>query len=202
MEQLRQRPEGIACPVDAGERKYARPTATGVRGFATPTRRVELYSENLLRHRQPPLATFVEPADTPRDMNATRQDRFPYVLSSAKNGFYCHSQHRSLTSLRKRAPDPIAELSPVLANAKGILDGDWIRIRTRVGQARFVARITPQLADGVVVAEFGWWQGCPELDRDGLSTEGVANSNFNSLISADHHDPVSGSSPLLSLIHI
>lgn len=198
--QLRRRPEGIACPVDAGERKYACPTATGVRGFATPTRRVELYSENLLRHRQPPLAAFVEPADTPCDPNATRQGRFPYVLSSAKNGFYCHSQHRSLTSLRKRAPDPIAELSPVLAKEKGILDGDWIRIRTRVGQARFVARITPQLADGVVVAEFGWWQGCPELDRDGLSIAGLANSNFNSLISADHHDPVSGSSPLRSFL--
>ena len=149
---------------------------------------------------QPPLATFVEPADTPRDAKATRQGRFPYVLSSAKNGFYCHSQHRSLASLRKRAPDPVAELSPALAAAKGIVDGDWMRVRTRVGEARFVARVTPQLADDVIVAEFGWWQSCPEFDRDGLPIEGALGSNFNALISADSCDPVSGSVPHRSFL--
>jgi anaerobic selenocysteine-containing dehydrogenase/ferredoxin-NADP reductase len=198
--QLRARPEGIACAIDAGEQKYARATPTGVQGFNTPTRRVELYSETLLRHGQPPVATFIEPADTPRDAQATRQGRFPYVLSSAKNGFYCHSQHRSLPSLRKRAPDPVAELSPALASAKGIADGDWMRIRTRVGQARFVARVTPQMADDVIVAEFGWWQGCTELDRDGMPTEGPLGSNFNALISADSCDPVSGSVPHRSFL--
>ena len=200
VDQLRARPEGIACRIDASEQKFARATPTGVRGFDTPTRRVELYSETLLRHGQPPVATFVEPADTPRDANATRQGRFPYVLSSAKNGFYCHSQHRSLPSLRKRAPDPVAELSPALAAAKGIVEGDWVRIRTRVGEARFVARVTPRLADDVIVAEFGWWQGCPELDRDSLPIEGALGSNFNALISADSCDPVSGSVPHRSFL--
>lgn len=200
VEQLRQQPQGIACPIDASEKKYTRASTKGVRGFDTPTRRVELYSEKLLRHSQPPLATFIEPADTPHNPGATRQGRFPYVLSSAKNGFYCHSQHRSLVSLRKRAPDPLAELSPVLANAKGILDGDWIRISTRLGKARFVARITPQLAENLIVAEFGWWQSCPELDRPDLPIEGAQASNFNNLISADRHDPVSGSVPMRSFL--
>jgi len=200
VEHLRERPEGMACTIDAGEQKYARATASGVRGFDTPTRRVELYSETLMRHGQPPLATFVEPADTPRDAKATQQGRFPYVLSSAKNGFYCHSQHRSLPLLRKRAPEPMAELSPALAQAKGIVDGDWLRIRTRTGEARFVARITPRMADEVIVAEFGWWQSCTELDREGLPVEGALSSNFNVLISADNCDPVSGSVPHRSFL--
>ncbi|MDQ0074525.1 anaerobic selenocysteine-containing dehydrogenase/ferredoxin-NADP reductase [Variovorax boronicumulans] len=197
---LRERPKGIACAIDASERKFAQATASGVRGFDTPTRRVELYSETLLRHGQPPVASFVEPADTPREANATHQGRFPYVLSSAKNGFYCHSQHRSVPSLRKRAPEPVAELGTALAAAKGIADGDWIRINTRVGHARFVARITPQLADDLIVAEFGWWQGCSELDRPELPTEGALSSNFNALISADQCDPVSGSVPHRSFL--
>jgi anaerobic selenocysteine-containing dehydrogenase len=198
--QLRDRPEGIACTIDASEQKYARATPTGVRGFDTPTRRVELYCETLLRYGQPPVATFVEPADTPRDAKTTRQGRFPYVLSSAKNGLYCHSQHRSLPLLRKRAPDPVAELSPALAQAKGIVEGDWLRIRTRVGEARFIARVTPQLADDVIVAEFGWWQSCTELDRNGLPIDGVLSSNFNALISADSCDPISGSVPHRSFL--
>ncbi|WP_419203874.1 molybdopterin-dependent oxidoreductase [Bordetella trematum] len=197
---LRQHPEGLACPVDAAEWKFARADDGGVHGFDTPTRRVEIYSERLLQHGQPALPTFVEPADSPRDPRATRQGRFPYVLSSAKNGFYCHSQHRSLVSLRKRAPDPVVELSPALANAKGILEGDWVRLRTRVGAARFVARLTPQLADDVLVAEFGWWQGCSELDREALPLQGAGGSNFNALISADRCDPVSGSVPHRSFL--
>ena len=198
--QLRERPEGIGVAIDASEEKYARTTPSGVRGFDTPTRRVELYSETLLCHGQPPVATFVEPADSPRDASSTRNGRYPYVLSSAKNGFYCHSQHRSLPSLRKRAPDPVVELSPSLASAKDIVDGDWIRIHTRMGQARFVARITPRLADDLVVAEFGWWQSCVELDKTGLPIDGAFNSNFNALISADQCDPVSGSVPHRSFL--
>jgi anaerobic selenocysteine-containing dehydrogenase/ferredoxin-NADP reductase len=198
--QLRARPAGIPCAIDAGEKKYAAETPTGVKGYETPTRRVELYSEVLLRHGHPAVAAFVEPADTPLDGRKTRQGRYPYVLSSAKNGFYCHSQHRSLPSLRKRAPDPVAELSPALAAAKQIIDGDWVRISTRIGQARFVARITPMLANEVIVAEFGWWQDCPELDREGLRPEGTTSSNFNALISADACDPVSGSVPHRSFL--
>ena len=191
--QLRAQPAGVTCPIDAAECKYARTTAEGVQGFATQTGRVELYSELLLRHGQPPLPTYIEPADSPLDPQRTQQGRYPLVLTSAKNGYYCHSQHRSLASLRKRAPYPTAEISATLAADKHIAEGDWVRISTRAGQARFVARITQGLAHGVVVAEFGWWQACPELGLDSFASDGALNSNFNQLISSDAHDPISGS---------
>lgn len=199
--QLRSQPAGVDCAIDAREQKYALEDGQGrLRGFDTETRRVELYSERLWRHGQPPVARFVEPSDSPRDAASTRQGRYPLVLSSAKNGYYCHSQHRSLVSLRKRAPDPIVELSPALAASRQIIEGDGVRITTRVGDARFVARLTPGLADDVVMAEFGWWQACPELDREGLATEGRSGSNFNALISADASDPISGSVPHRSFL--
>ena len=193
VEQLRHRPEGVACAIDAAEVKYARGTTDGVAGFATETRRVELYSELLLRHGQPPLPAFVEPADSPRDQESTPQGRYPYVLTSAKSGYYCHSQHRSLASLRKRAAVPTAEISSSLASEKQIAEGDWIRISTRAGHARFVARILPGLAHDVVVGQFGWWWACPELGREGYGVDGEFSSNFNLLISSDAHDPISGS---------
>ncbi|WPB55199.1 molybdopterin-dependent oxidoreductase [Xylophilus sp. GOD-11R] len=177
--ELRAAPAGLRFPVDSSERKFE---ATG---FATQTRRVELYSELLLRHGQPAVATHVPPAEVSRPGN----EAYPLVLSCAKNGYYCHSQHRSLVSLRKRAPEPVAELSPALAARRGIREGDWMRVATRVGAARFVARLTPGLADDVVVAEFGWWQSCPELDRAGESLA----SSFNEMIDAEVCDPVSGS---------
>ena len=197
VEQLRRQPEGVTCSTDAAEAKYARADAAGadgaVQGFNTETRRVELYSELLHRHGQPPLPTYVEPADNPRDPLRTQGGLYPYVLSSAKSGYYCHSQHRGLASLRKRATVPSAEISPTLAARKHIVEGDWVRIRTRAGQARFVARLLPGLAHDVVVGEFGWWQACPELGREGFAASGELSSNFNQLIASDAHDPISGS---------
>lgn len=193
---LRHRPEGIQVPVDAAERKYALPDAKAgraVRGFETASRRVELYSQTLLMHGQPAMATHVPSAETDRSGK-----RFPLLLTSAKNGYYCHSQHRSLVSLRKRSPDPVAEIGPGLAEVKQVRDGDWIVVRTRVGAARFVARVTEGLADDVVVAEFGWWQSCPEIDRPGMPVGGRWSSNFNGLVSAQDHDPVSGSTAMRS----
>jgi anaerobic selenocysteine-containing dehydrogenase len=68
-------------------------------------------------------------------------------------------------SLRKRAPEPVTEISPKSAESRSIRDGDPVIVRTRVGTARFTARVTPMLRDDVVVAEYGWWQACPELGR-------------------------------------
>lgn len=197
---LREATKGVKCEVDARERKYALPhhdAPDRIRGFDTETRRVEIYSERLLRYGQPAIAQFSQPV-TEAAAEKRGPRKYPLLLSSAKNGYYCHSQHRSLVSLRKRAPDPIAEIGPGLAASRGIHEGDWIRISTYVGEARFVARITKELADDVVVAEFGWWQACPELDRPATGINGIATSNFNSLISAEVRDPVSGAIPMRS----
>lgn len=198
VEALRANPRGVKCEIDSRERKYQLPhhdNSGRVRGFDTQTRRIELYSELLHRNGQPAVPTFVPPAEDEITRRKGLSRRFPLVLSTAKNGYYCHSQHRGLASLRKRAPEPIAEIGQGLARERDIHDGDWIRISTRNGGARFVARIVPCLADVVVVAEFGWWQACPELDRDALAIQGAESSNANSLISADAIDPVSGSIP-------
>lgn len=193
--QLRLAPGGLRLPIDARERKYATgraECADAVRGFDTPTGRVEIYSETLHRHGQPAVASYL-PAAEQRRQDGQGGSLFPLLLSSAKNGYYCHSQHRSLVSLRKRAPEPVAEISPGLAALRGVKEGDWIRVSTRIGQARFQAHVTPGMADDLVVAEFGWWQACPEFDRDALPVGGAASSNYNNLISAQDCDPVSGS---------
>ncbi len=194
VETLRKRPEGIRRPVAQSYRKYADRLNGEWRGFATETRRVELYSEKLTRHGYAPVPVFVEPADSP-----VSQKRFPYVLSSAKSGYYCHSQHRSLASLRKRSPVPVVEIHPGLAASRNIRDGDWCVVSTRAGSARFEARLNDALDERVLVAEYGWWQACEDLGQPGYPVSGSKTSNFNALISADQLDTLSGSSPFRSV---
>lgn len=190
VDKLRLNPEGVRYPQQQGHAKYAEHIATGVRGFATETRRAEIYSEKLLRHGYPPLPQFSEPTDGPNS-----DPQFPLILSSTKNRNFCQSQHRSVPSLRKRSPVPLVLIHPSLAQQKGVREGDWVELTTRIGAARFVAHFDESLHERVVLAEHGWWEACPEVAQPGYPVLGPGSSNFNALISWDHTDPISGSVP-------
>lgn len=189
--QLRAKPDGVRHPIAQSHRKYADAGANGLRGFATESKRVEIYSEKLLRHGYPPLPHYVDPLAAQPAGSQT----YPYVLTSAKSGYFCHSQHRGIASLRRRAPEPLAAISLQLATRRGIASGDMVEIKTRAGTARFQVRIDEFLDDAVVVADYGWWQPCSEVGRPGYDPLDPAGSNFNALIDAAVIDPVSGSVP-------
>src|SRR3546814_18706985 len=53
--QLRAAPEGLTLPVENPIRSYARERAGKVRGFSTPTGRIEFYSAALQRLGKPPV---------------------------------------------------------------------------------------------------------------------------------------------------
>ena len=168
LEQLRASPGGLQLPVRTRYRKYAEPDATGTpRGFATPSRRVELYSQTFLEHGYAPLPDFTEPEIGP----VVRPDlaaRYPLVLTNAKPVVFCQSQHRALPSLRRRSLYPEVELHPSAARARGIASGDWVSIETPEGQVRARARLNEALDPRVVVGEHGWWQPCAAIGAAGL----------------------------------
>src|ERR1700721_1747499 len=98
---LRAHPEGVKCEIDAREQKHRLPPhdgAGGIRGFDTESRRVEFYSELLHRHNQPAIPTYAPPAENLRQQRDGTAERYPLILAPAKNGPYCHSQHRELAS--------------------------------------------------------------------------------------------------------
>ncbi|GAA4551738.1 molybdopterin-dependent oxidoreductase [Amycolatopsis samaneae] len=188
---LREKPGGIRLPLETRHRKYAEVTQDGtVTGFATPTRRVELYSQRLADHGYLPV-----PDHTPRH---DQDPRFPLLLTCAKNGYFCHSQHRGITSLRKRFPEPTVDLAADLAVDRGIEDGQQVTISTRNGSARMRARIDPALDPRVVVAEYGWWQSAPDLGLPGSDPQKTGGANYNLLVDDTDHDPLSGAVPLRS----
>ncbi|PVZ19720.1 MULTISPECIES: molybdopterin-dependent oxidoreductase [unclassified Pseudomonas] len=186
--QLRARPEGIAVPTQNQEQGFSSKPRT--QGFKTPTGLVELYSERLLAHGYPPVPQAPAGSD-----EVAMDPRYPLILSSAKNGYFCHSQHRSLGSLRKKALQPVLEISAHLAQARGIDDGDPVLLSTPTAQARFIARIAPHLHPAVVVGEYGWWQRCEPMGQAELPIAS-GGSNLNALFDGVRQDPVSGSSPL------
>jgi anaerobic selenocysteine-containing dehydrogenase len=186
---LRRSPEGLevdsSVPLDA----HALSTSdAAARGFPTPTRRIEIYSERLLEHGYAPVPAFVG-EDVPAGTS-----RFPLRLGAAKSVAFCHSQHRNIASLRRLAPDPSLEMGPEDAAARGIGEGDWVRIRTAQGEAVARVKLVPGLAVGAVFGQHGWW-----VDGPAGSPYDAGNplgANLNRLIDTTKADPVSGSIPL------
>ena len=188
---MRAHPEGIDVALEAPYEQYERG------GFPTPSGRVEIWSETFRTHGYPALPAFEPPALGP----TSRPDlavHYPLVLTTAKSHMFCHGQHRNLPRLRKLQPHPKVEMHPDTAAARGIVEGDWVEIRTPTGRLRARATFKPALAPEVVVAQHGWWQACPELGLPGYPIHGEETANLNVAIGTEHADPVSGSVPLRS----
>jgi anaerobic selenocysteine-containing dehydrogenase len=194
--ELRERPIGITVPMPVRERKYTElDSKTGeIRGFKTPSRRLEIFSSVFAKHGYDPLPVFKEPAVGP----VTRPDlaeRFPLILTCSKLIQFCHTQHRQIPMLRKQVPDPFVELHPDTAARLRIADGEWVEIETPSGQIRLKAKITTGIDPRVVSTQHGWWEPCHALDLPGYDPFSTKGANINMTIGNDELDPISGSVP-------
>lgn len=173
---LRAAPRGIDLDLPDAWRKYERT------GFATPSGRLELYSIRLAAIGVEPLPAY-QPASMAPETQATLAASYPLRLTCAKCTQYCHSQQRQLPSLRRSMSEPLAELHPDTAAARGIGHGDAIDIRTPDGHFQAHARLSAKLRPDTVRAQYGWWH--PEMPL-----------SYNDAIDGEHFDPVSGSNAL------
>ncbi|GAB2872768.1 molybdopterin-dependent oxidoreductase [Paraburkholderia jirisanensis] len=185
VDDLRRNNYRMVRPLEHRNRKYAEVKDNKVVGFATETRRVELYSEKFLRYGYPPLPSHLEQTET--------DDQYPLLLTCMKSGYYTHSSFRSITSLRKRSRNPVMQMNDAVASKLGIRAGQWVRATSRSGFACFVAQIEGRLHDDVLVADFGFWEGSEGLAIPETRLFGEGNTNFNYLVSAGQRDPISGS---------
>jgi len=189
LERLRAHPEGVRVKLETRYRRFAETNEGVARGFDTPTRKVELYSETLLDHGYPPLPQFADPVpDAPAD-----DARYPLILTSAKSTWFCESQHRALPSLRRRALEPEVEMHPDTARSRGIEDGDWVSIETRAGSVRARAKLNEALEPSVVCGQHGWWQACAEIGAPGYDPFGPESANLNLVIRHEPSDATGGS---------
>ncbi len=132
-----------------------RPYADG--GFATASGRAELYSDALGAQGHDPLPTFRRPGEGfgGEDQLA---ERYPLVLMTPKN--HTRFLNTSYSHLPKHGPaegGPFAELDPADAAARGIAEGDTVRVWNDRGSLTLTARVGARLRPGVVAVPFGWW---------------------------------------------
>lgn len=132
-----------------------RPYRPFAAGAPTPSGRVEFYSETLLRQGLPALPTWVPLTEGPERRDLL--ERFPLQCIVPPNRFFLNSSFSQSERLRRRQKTPTVMLAAPDAAARGIADGDPVRVESARGAARFTAQVTNATRPGVVVIEGIWW---------------------------------------------
>ena len=88
-------------------------------GFATESGKFEIYSRALEKMGVSPLPVYREPACTP--VSAPELKGIPADFDRRLKGrYFFHSEFRQIPSLRKRQPEPQAEINPATAAGLGL----------------------------------------------------------------------------------
>ena len=127
-----------------------------VKGFPTPSKKIEIYSETFEKEGFDPLPTYREPDQSPLG-DPLRFQKYPLILTTgARILYYTHTQHRNIKGLRERSPEPFAEIHPKTAEKYGVKDGDSMIVESNRGKIIVKARVSEDMMEGVVSIPHGW----------------------------------------------
>ena len=125
--------------------------------FPTPSGKIELLSQEAeTRWGCDRLPAYVEPAESVRrERPGARPYRLYLMTPNTKNRI--HSQFNNLAMIRAVSPGPFVALHPDDAAARGIREGDLVRIFNDRGSLEVPAQLDAGLRAGCVAVTNGWW---------------------------------------------
>jgi len=139
--------------------------------FPTPSGKIEIYSQRLAEMNAPeipPIPKYIETWESRSDPLAVK---YPLQLITTHFKRRAHSQFESVPWLRELMPQAIS-INTVDARARGIKDGDKVRVFNDRGEIIIPARVTERIMPGVVDLPQGAWY---DPDEDGVDRGGCAN---------------------------
>jgi anaerobic selenocysteine-containing dehydrogenase len=131
------------------------PFAAG--GFPTPSGKCEFYSAALEKQGIDPLPFFNPPAESAASNPALARD-YPLAFLSPPARNFLNSSFAHLKRFRDLEGEPRLEMHAEDAAARGIRDGERVRVFNARGSLLLRARVNGKPRRGVVVAPSVWWK--------------------------------------------
>lgn len=181
--------------------QYKEPVSDGLpRGFATMSRKVDVYSEAMLRlartgfpymypFDQPacddydPICTFKEPTESPVEGQPGYDPEYPLVITTGRLPHFHHGTMRHAPFIREVMPAPELKINPETAAEYGIEHLDWVKITSRRGSSNARAYLTQGIAPGALITERFWNPECFDETQETI-TPGIEECGYN-IMSAD-----------------
>ena len=138
----------------AGEEQPRKPFLPFARGnFRTSSGKAELYSEDLKARGLDPVASFVAPEESRHGASAKR---YPLELLARKADNFLNSSFSNLPCLQAMEEVGLLEMNAADAQARGIREGDPVRVFNHRGEILLKARVDGRVGPGVVAARLSW----------------------------------------------
>jgi molybdopterin guanine dinucleotide-containing S/N-oxide reductase-like protein len=141
--------EGEESGTSSQESRPFLPFAEG--GFQTPSGKAELYNSALIAQGLDPVAEFVPPRESRHS-----GEGFPLELLARKADNYLNSTFSNLPSVQELEDTSLLEIHVKDAEARGIRDGDPVRVFNRRGELTLRAHVNGAVQPGVVAAKLNW----------------------------------------------
>ena len=125
--------------------------------FATPSGKCEFYSETAKAMGMDPLPAFVPPRESAQS-NPALAKKYPLAMISPPNRHFLNSSFANMPFAIVEAKEPSLDIHPKDAAARGIGNGDRVRVFNDRGSLTARARVGEQAREGVVVALSVWWK--------------------------------------------
>jgi anaerobic selenocysteine-containing dehydrogenase len=128
--------------------------------FRTPSGRAELYSEAMKALGLDPVAEFIPPAESRHGIQRTS---FPLEFLARKADNFMNSTFCDQPSVREMEEVDILEMHPADAEARGVANGETVRVYNHRGEILLTARVDGAVQPGVVAARLNWAKLGPGL---------------------------------------
>ncbi len=159
-----------AFPTPSGKCEFKSSIAAGGNFVAPPFR--QMYEH--LQGAEPldALPDYVPSRESPAS-NPALARRYPLNIVSPKSHGFLNSCYANMTQKIRGQGEQFVMVSPVDAAARGITEGDVVRVFNDRGAFEAVAQITGDVNPGVVVATLGYWR---QLNRGTVNV--VSSAEF------------------------
>ncbi|MBP6220783.1 MAG: molybdopterin oxidoreductase family protein [Limnohabitans sp.] len=142
-------------------------------GFPTPSGRCEFFSQRLADQGLDGL-----PDHLPNYELATPSGRYPLAMISPPARHFLNSTFVNVQSLRDIEAEPVLEMHPEDAAARGIVDGAVVRVFNDRGIYHCKARLNQRARAGVVNGLGVWWR---KLGLNGTNVNELTSQNLTDL---------------------
>ena len=152
-------------------------------GFETPSGKFEINSTQLKEMGYEGLPKYEESYETPISQ-AKLTNRYPLILGTGPFKPDMKSCLRAVPDFMEKYPHPTVQMNPKDAEARKIISGDPVVVKTARGNVEMRALVTEDIMRGYVYAPVGG--GGPQ------GTETWRKANVNVLTDLEQFDPISG----------
>jgi len=148
------------------------------KGFETPSRKVEIYSQRLKEGGFDPIPEWKDKEEEVCVSSIEPDEKYPFLFTSWKRAPFRHSGGRQIYSLREIHSEPQVLIHPEAAKRWGIEEGDQVAIETEKGKIVQRALLNEEFDPRVIGVDYGWW--FPESSPNSIFR--WEESNINILI--------------------